>query len=303
MGRHHVRIFSTLTNVDLLGVSDLDRNNLTELERLYSVATFLDYRDMEGMVDAVSVAVPTSQHYEIAKFFMERGVHVLIEKPLARTVEEAKKLIEIGSLYDVKLQVGHIERFNPAVKVLPSILKNEKMISVSSERLGPYNPRVEDINVIYDLMIHDLDITLNLVGSEVSNMSAVGKRVISSEIDYATAHLSFRNGVIASLTSSRVTPQKVRRLAITTKDAFIEVDYTTSDVSIYRNTVPEYADFGYRQSGIIEKPYVQYEEPLRLELSSFIRCITLDEKPAVTGEDGLKALSIAEELNRMCEQV
>ena len=125
MGRHHVRIFSALTEVDLVGVSDLDRNNLTDLERLYSVATFLDYREMEGMVDAVSVAVPTSQHYEIAKFFMRRGVHVLIEKPLARTVEEAKQLIEIGCERDVKLQVGHIERFNPAVKGLPNILKNE----------------------------------------------------------------------------------------------------------------------------------------------------------------------------------
>ncbi len=285
LGQHHARVYSELPGVELVGVVDINRERAKEVARRYSTTPFFDYRDLFGRVDAVSIAVPTVLHRTIAGHFIEEGVNILIEKPVTTTLEEAKELMEMAAQKNVILQVGHIERFNSAVVELAKIVDNP--IFIDCCRMGPYVNRNTDVGVVLDLMIHDIDIVMSIVRSSVVKVTAFGCSVLSRQEDIANAQLVFQNGCIASLTASRVTRKKIRRMEITQVDSFISIDYLEQELAVYRKASSPLPQL------LIEKPMMQKGEPLRLELEHFVRCVRNGEKPLVGLEEGKNALEVA----------
>ncbi len=264
---------------------DINRERAQEVARRYSTTPFFDYRDLFGKVDAVSIVVPTMLHRDIAIHFIEEGINILIEKPVTTTLEEAKELMEMAARKNVVLQVGHIERFNSAVMELAKIVDNP--IFIECCRMGPYVNRNTDVGVVLDLMIHDIDIVMSIVKSNVVKISASGRSVFSRQEDIANAQLVFQNGCIANLTASRVTRKKIRRMEITQVDSFISIDYLEQELAVYKKTSSPLPQL------LIEKPVMQKGEPLRLELEHFIRCVRNGEKPLVGLEEGKNALEVA----------
>lgn len=285
LGQHHARVYSEIPGVELVGVVDINRERAKEVARRYSTIPFFDYRDLFGRVDAVSIAVPTVLHRTIAGHFIEEGVNILIEKPVTTTLEEAKELMEMAAQKNVILQVGHIERFNSAVVELAKIVDNP--IFIDCCRMGPYVNRNTDVGVVLDLMIHDIDIVMSIVRSGVVKVTAFGRSVLSRQEDIANAQLVFQNGCIASLTASRVTRKKIRRMEITQVDSFISIDYLEQELAVYRKASSPLPQL------LIEKPMMQKGEPLRLELEHFVRCVRNGEKPLVGLEEGKNALEVA----------
>jgi len=285
LGQHHARVYSELPGVELVGVVDINRERAREVARRYSTTPFFDYRDLFGKVDAVSIVVPTVLHRDIAAHFIEEGINILIEKPVTTTLEEAKELMEMAARKNVILQVGHIERFNSAVMELAKIVDNP--IFIECCRMGPYVNRNTDVGVVLDLMIHDIDIVMSIVKSNVVKISASGRSVFSRQEDIANAQLVFQNGCIANLTASRVTRKKIRRMEITQVDSFISIDYLEQELAVYKKTSSPLPQL------LIEKPVMQKGEPLRLELEHFIHCVRNGEKPLVGLEEGKNALEVA----------
>ncbi|MGQ9622674.1 MAG: Gfo/Idh/MocA family oxidoreductase [Candidatus Caldatribacteriaceae bacterium] len=285
LGQHHARVYSELPGVELVGVVDINRERAKEVARRYSTTPFFDYRDLFGRVDAVSIAVPTVLHRTIAGHFIEEGVNILVEKPVTTTLEEAKELMEMAARKNVILQVGHIERFNSAVVELAKIVDNP--IFIDCCRMGPYVNRNTDVGVVLDLMIHDIDIVMSIVRNSVVKVTAFGRSVLSRQEDIASAQLVFQNGCIASLTASRVTRKKIRRMEITQVDSFISIDYLEQELAVYRKASSPLPQL------LIEKPMMQKGEPLRLELEHFVRCVRNGEKPLVGLEEGKNALEVA----------
>ncbi|WP_438318546.1 Gfo/Idh/MocA family oxidoreductase [Candidatus Caldatribacterium sp. SIUC1] len=285
LGQHHARVYSELPGVELVGVVDINRERAREVARRYSTTPFFDYRDLFGKVDAVSIVVPTVLHRDIAAHFIEEGINILIEKPVTTTLEEAKELMEMAARKNVILQVGHIERFNSAVMELAKIVDNP--IFIECCRMGPYVNRNTDVGVVLDLMIHDIDIVMSIVKSNVVKISASGRSVFSRQEDIANAQLVFQNGCIVNLTASRVTRKKIRRMEITQVDSFISIDYLEQELAVYKKTSSPLPQL------LIEKPVMQKGEPLRLELEHFIRCVRNGEKPLVGLEEGKNALEVA----------
>lgn len=271
--------------MELVGVVDINRERAREVARRYSTTPFFDYRDLFGKVDAVSIVVPTVLHRDIAAHFIEEGINILIEKPVTTTLEEAKELMEMAARKNVILQVGHIERFNSAVMELAKIVDNP--IFIECCRMGPYVNRNTDVGVVLDLMIHDIDIVMSIVKSNVVKISASGRSVFSRQEDIANAQLVFQNGCIANLTASRVTRKKIRRMEITQVDSFISIDYLEQELAVYKKTSSPLPQL------LIEKPVMQKGEPLRLELEHFIHCVRNGEKPLVGLEEGKNALEVA----------
>ena len=295
VGHHHARIYSELPGVELVGVVDIDEARLRELGPRHRTYLCRDYRELLGMVDAVSVAVPTLLHYQIAKEFLESGVDVLVEKPIAQSLSQADELVEIAKASDRIFQVGHIERFNGAVKALEAIVKSPGFIEC--HRLGPFAHRNTDVDVVLDLMIHDIDIILNLIKSPVIAVTAVGVPVISDQVDIANARLQFESGCVANLTASRVSVERVRRIRIFQRDTFISLDYSQQEIAIYHR-VPAQADAvpGTNPRIIKEDLFIDKAEPLRVELESFIECVRSRKKPLVSGEEGRDALKVAAQI-------
>ncbi len=295
VGHHHARIYSELPGVELVGVVDIDEARLQELKARHSVHLCRDYRELLGKVDAVSVAVPTLLHYPIAKEFLEFGVDVLVEKPIAQSLAQADELVEIAKAGDRIFQVGHIERFNGAVKALEAIVRSPGFIE--SHRLGPFAHRNIDVDVVLDLMIHDIDIILNLIKSPVTSVTAVGVPVISDQVDIANARLQFESGCVANLTASRVSVERVRRIRIFQRDTFISLDYSQQEIAIYHripaegDTVPETSPRIVKEDLFIDKA-----EPLRVELESFVECVRSRKRPLVSGEEGRDALKVASQI-------
>jgi len=285
LGQHHARVYSELPGVELVGVVDINRERAREVARRYSTTPFFDYRDLFGKVDAVSIVVPTVLHRDIAAHFIEEGINILIEKPVTTTLEEAKELMEMAARKNVILQVGHIERFNSAVMELAKIVDNP--IFIECCRMGPYVNRNTDVGVVLDLMIHDIDIVMSIVKSNVVKISASGRSVFSRQEDIANAQLVFQSGCIANLTASRVTRKKIRRMEITQVDSFISIDYLEQELAVYKKTSSPLPQL------LIEKPVMQKGEPLRLELEHFIHCVRNGEKPLVGLEEGKNALEVA----------
>lgn len=304
MGQHHTRVLSLLKDVELVGVSDINIERGLNTASKYRVRFFEDYRDLLPYVDAVCIAVPTRLHYDVGMTCLLAGVHVLIEKPIAASITEAESLVNTAAESNYILQVGHIERFNPAFQELSKVLKTEELLALEAHRMSPYSQRANDVSVVLDLMIHDIDLFLELTASPVVSLTASGSRASDSGyLDYVTATLGFANGIVATLTSSKVTHRKIRRIAAHCKNSLTEADFLNNEILIHRQTtancVTDYGQVLYRQDGLIEKVYTSNIEPLHAELEHFVSCVRGGNQPSVGGEQALKALRLASVIEQM----
>jgi predicted dehydrogenase len=290
LGRHHARILSTLPGATLVGVVDIKADRAAEIAAAFGTRPFTDYRPLVGQVDAVSIAVPTESHLEVASAFLAAGIPVLVEKPLARSVAEADRLIELAAARGVVLAVGHTERFNPAVAAAARHLANPRFIEV--HRLGTFPERSLDIDVVFDLMIHDLDIVLSLVGGSVESIEAVGVPVLTGRVDIANARIRFDSGCIANITASRISRDRVRKIRFFQPDAYLSIDYAAQEVEIYR-LVRGGAPRPVIEGGKLDVPR---EEPLVRELADFLDAVRSGRAPLVTGHDGRRALDLAQRI-------
>jgi len=282
LGSIHARIYSQLKEAKLVGVCDLDEKRAREIAQDFNTDFYSDYRKLIPKVDAVSISVPTILHYQIGREFLNHKIHCLIEKPLTANLKEAKKLLELARKKSCILQVGHIERFNPAIRAIAKLPGAPRFIEC--HRLGQFSPRVKDIGVVLDLMIHDIDIVLALVKSKIKSLDAIGVKVLTGHEDIANARIKFKNGVIANLTASRVSDEAMRKIRIFKKDAYISLDYSRQEAMVYRKN---------KNKIIAKSAPIKKEEPLKAELKSFIRCIREGKKPLVSGYDAYDALRLA----------
>jgi predicted dehydrogenase len=287
LGRHHARILSDLPGVELVAVVDTNRARAEEIAEARRTRPLVDYREVVGQVDAVTIAVPTERHLEIALPLLQAGLPVLVEKPMARSLAEADAMIAAAKEAGVPLGVGHTERFNPAVAESRPLLADPRFIEV--HRLGTFPERSLDIDVVFDLMIHDLDVLLSLVTSDVESIEAVGVPVLTERVDIANARLRFANGCIANLTASRISRDRVRRIRFFQHSAYLSIDYTAQKIEVWR-LVKKDGAMPSIQGGAVE---VVQEEPLKRELVDFIDAARTGRAPAVPGEDGRRALELA----------
>lgn len=304
MGQHHTRILSLLKDVEFIGVSDVNIERGLETASKYRVRFFENYHDLLPHIDAVCIAVPTRLHHSVGMDCLQAGVHTLIEKPIAASIAEAESLVNAAAAANCILQVGHIERFNPAFQELAKVLKTEELLALEAHRMSPYSDRANDVSVVLDLMIHDIDLLLELAEAPVIKLTASGSRASDSGyLDYVTATLGFSNGIVATLTASKVTHRKIRRIAAHCKNSLTEADFLNNDILIHRQTTAHYTtDYGqvlYRQDGLIEKVYTSNIEPLHAELEHFVQCVRGGNQPSVGGEQALKALRLASLIEQM----
>ncbi|EAW35489.1 Gfo/Idh/MocA family protein [Lyngbya sp. PCC 8106] len=304
MGQHHTRVLSLLKDVQLVGVADINVERGLDTASKYRVHFFEDYQDLLEHVDAVCIAVPTRLHYSVGMSCLQAGVHVLIEKPIAASIAEAESLVNAAAKYQRILQVGHIERFNPAFQELSKVLKTEELLALEAHRMSPYSNRANDVSVVLDLMIHDIDLLLELVASPVVRLTASGSRAADSGyLDYVTATLGFANGIVATLIASKVTHRKLRSIVAHCKSSLTEADFLNNEILIHRQTTANYVtDYGqvlYRQDGLIEKVHTSNIEPLHAELEHFVHCVRGGNQPSVGGEQALKALRLASLIEQM----
>lgn len=292
MGEFHAKVYSELPNVELVAVVDIIEERANKVASQYYTKPYTDYKDICDKVDAISIAVPTTLHYKIASFFLEKKKHILLEKPMTTDISEAEALFKAGERNKVLLQIGHVERFNGAVCELKNIVQDP--IFIETKRLGPKNPRINDTGVILDLLIHDIDIVLSLISSPIEKTSIITKSVYSDYEDIANLQITFKNGCLASLTASRATEEKIRTLAITQADAYIFLDYAEQELDIHRRASSEYFTspnvLRYKQESFIERLFIHKDNPLKLELSHFIDCITNGTKPIVGKDEDIRSL-------------
>src|SRR5262245_24037216 len=298
MGERHCRAYAALHGAELVGISDIAIERGQAIAAKYGATFYPDFREMLSHVDAVTIATRTELHYPVAVEAMSRGVNVLIEKPLASDVDQASDLVDRAERSSLVLQVGHIERFNPAFLELEAVVQDFEIVAVGARRLSPFDTSNTEVDVVFDLMIHDLDLTLALLGDGVDRVQAHGRSGRTMATDYAVATLSMGSGPMATLTASRVTEQKVRMLEVTALGAYVEADLLNKSICIYRRTVPEYIEnhhrpLRYRQENVVERIHIPTAEPLMLELEDFIRCVREGATPRVTGRHGLRALDLA----------
>lgn len=296
MGENHVRVYSESRGVELAGVADLDTELASCVADEYGT-TARSVPDLLDHCDLVSVAVPTAAHFDTVKACLEAGVHVLVEKPITARLERGKELARLANERGLVLQVGHVERFNPAVRTAAELVTDLDIIAIEAKRLGPPVDRTTTDRVTLDLMIHDVDIVQSILGGGPTAIAATG----TADGQHATATLEF-DDVVATVTASRVSQRKVRRLTITATDCLVEIDYLDQSVLLYRDSFPEYvsADDGtrYRHESVIERPEVKNREPLRVELEAFVAAATSGSPPAVTADDGLRALETIHAIDR-----
>ncbi len=297
MGANHARVYRELPEVDLVGVCDHDEALARRVAAEYGTAS-LEFDALLEQCDAVTVAVPTNAHYDVVSTCLDAGVDVLVEKPIAETVEQGQALKEQACEAGRILQVGHIERFNPAVQTVAELVDDLEVICIEAERLGPPVNRMARGNVVFDLMVHDVDIVDALLGKRPNSVVATGVE----EGQYAAATLTY-DDVVASLTASRVTQKKVRKLTVTARECLLEVDYLQQSVLIHRDSYPEYLiDDGqrrYRHESVIERPRVDNGEPLRHELEEFVDAARTGSEPPVTAEDGIEALRTVQDISSL----
>ena len=287
LGQHHARILAALPGVELVGVADIKADRAHDIAAKYSTTPFSDAADLIGRVDGVCIATPTASHVEVALPFVESGAAVMVEKPLAASLAEADRLVAAADARGTLLATGHTERFNPAVAAALPLVSGPRFIEV--HRLGTFPERSLDIDVIFDLMIHDLDILLAIVREEVADVEAVGVNVLTPRIDIANARLRFTSGCIANLTASRISRDRVRKARFFQHDAYISIDYAAQELEVYR-LVAQNGGRPVIQGGRVE---VAGDEPLRRELEDFVSAIRDGRRPVVTGSDGRAALALA----------
>lgn len=295
LGRFHAQKYAMLPNVELVGVCDRNQEACNAVARELSVSAFYDYHDLFGKVDAVSIAATTNQHYAIAKECLVAGLHVLIEKPITETVAQANELIALAKEHGVKLQVGHLERFNSARLALEEYL--DKPLFIESQRLAPFKPRGTDVNVILDLMIHDIDIIQAIVKSPIVHIDAQGSPILSKAIDIANARITFANHCVANITASRISFKMERKTRIFQQDSYISIDYQNKEFALFKKgdgeMFPGIPDIVRHQSTFDKG------DALLEQIKAFVACIADDTIPLVTGIDGRDALATAETINAL----
>ena len=286
VGRHHARLYSELADVELVGIVDLQKSRAEEIAAQYKTTPFTDYRELFGRIDSSSLAIPTVDHARIGVDLLQHGIDVLVEKPIASTPEQARALTDAARLQNRVLQVGHVERFNPIVAAACELATKPQFFEI--HRLAEFSARSLDIDVVLDLMIHDIDIVLSLVPAAVREVRAVGIPILSAKADIANARVEFDDGCVANFTASRVSFEKTRKLRFFQPHDYISVDYasqTGTMVSLRMGRVTE------------RKLQPLNQEPLKLELAAFTRCVEERRPPVVGGEDGLRALELAMRIN------
>lgn len=290
LGSRHARLYAKMEKVGLVGLCDIDPAKET-VARKFRVPFYEDYRSLFGKVDAVSIVVPTQDHHRVAKEFLKEGIHLLIEKPITKTVEEADELLQIAKANQCLLQVGHVERFNSAFQAALPFVKNPMFIEC--HRLGPFKKRALDVGVTLDLMIHDIDVALALIGSPVERVDGVGINVLTGAEDIANARLTFQNGAVANLTASRLTQKSMRKIRIFAEEVYLSLD-----------TVGQKAMRYWKEKGIIHGKGIHFKrkEPLKEELASFADAVRTHRRPVVSGEEAREALRIALDVQEKIRQ-
>jgi len=308
LGRVHASLYASMPEVELIGVVDTDPAQAERVARELNVPAYTTHQPLLRLVQAVSIAVPTRHHFAVASHFLANGVPVLLEKPMTTTLQEAQQLVALSREHAAALQIGHVERFNPAVIAIRKHLDHPRYIE--ADRIGPFSFRSTDIGVVLDLMIHDLDIVLDLVESDVESIVAIGFPVLSANEDIANARLTFQNGCVANLTASRVSPKVMRKIRLFQRDAYISLDYEARKAQVYRKApglaagipIPAPVDpatADQLKKSLFEKfltvtdVHIDEQEPLRMELASFVQCVREHTEPLVSGEKGMRAIAVA----------
>ena len=306
MGWNHARVLSLLRDAELVGVADPDAARGALATEQFGCRWFADYNDLIEEVEAVCIAVPTLLHHPVGMACLKAGVHVLIEKPIAANEQEAGELIAAAEQAGRLLQVGHIERFNPAFRELLNVVANEEVVVLEGRRHSPHADRANDVSVVLDLMIHDIDLALELSGAPVVGFAAAGGRSSDGPIDYVTATLNFANGVAASLTASKMSHRKERCLTAHCRDSLVEADFLNRNLRIHRRAHESYSatrgELLYRHDGFIEEVSISPTEPLYTELEHFLQCVRGAAKPAVDGLQASRALRLADLIEQAVEQ-
>jgi len=299
LGQYHARILAKIKNCELVGIADIDKKVARRIAHVCKTEAFFDHKDLLDKVDAISIAVPTIHHFPVAKDFLNNEVHSFIEKPITTTVEEADELIAMAKKKKLVLQVGHIEHFNAAILKLKSIV--ERPMFVESHRLGPFLPRVKDIGVVLDLMIHDIDIIMRIVNSPIESFDAVGVPILTDKEDIANVRIRFKNGCTANVTVSRVTPKPMRKIRIFQRDAYISIDYRSQSMEVYRKVPVKHPKRGQIPARIVRKKIrLKVKNQLELELKHFLDCVEKDLQPVVSGEQARDALDT---ISRISNQI
>lgn len=307
MGRNHCRVYSSMRHIELVGVFDADRYAADLAASQCRVSRYAEIDDLLSEVDAVSIATPTSTHFNIAMHCLHQGVHVLLEKPIATNTIHGDALAEVARMNGLVLHVGHVERFNPAYRELRSLFGEMVPYAVDIRRLSPYLGSTRDVDVVMDLMTHDIDLALDLAGEMPASVSAHGISAHSGDIDHAVAHLRFANGLVVTLTASRLTEQQVRTVEVTAQDAYVVADLLHKNVSIYRNTVSEWTEDSQRISrhhleNIAEHVSVPSFEPLYLQLQFFIDCVNEQKVSPLSARAAINAVKLAEKIRWAANQ-
>lgn len=301
LGQYHAEKYASMEEADLVGIVDIDKKRAHEIAEKYGAKTYTNYKDLIGKVEAVSVVVPTTLHYPVAGHFLRQGIDVLLEKPMTCTLAEASRLIKLAKARNLILQVGHLERFNPAVVALRDHLENP--LFIESHRLSTFKGRGIDVDVVLDLMIHDIDIILNIVKSKLKDIHAVGVPVITPNTDIANVRLEFENGCTANVTVSRISNKNMRKIRIFQPNAYLSVDYARREIMVIKKTT---------QNGMYGFPGIEEQvtsfpesDSLAEELRAFVASVRTRKPPVVSGEDGQRALQVAlkimKQINRTIE--
>ena len=298
MGQQHCRVYSGLRQAQLVGVCDINPEAGRLVARRFDVPFFSNPAELIDSVEAISLVTPTPYHFDLAMQCFDHGVPVLIEKPIAETLEHAEILMKSAEASGIICQIGHIERFNPAYVELKNVLDEMSVLAINFRRLSAYAGSNTDVDVVLDLMIHDTDLVLNLVGEEPVSIAASGLSAYGKAVDYAVAQLRFNNGPLVTLTASRLTEEKIRSIEVTAQEAFLEGNLLSKTVTVHRRTVSQYLNTNkqnvkYRQESILESVLVPVVEPLQSELQQFIDCVIERKQPLVRPRDGYRALSLA----------
>ena len=293
LGKIHAKIYHDMPDVELVAVVDSDVKTAEAIARQYGCGALHSAAQLAGRVDAASVAVPTSVHLPVAEALLKNGIHIMLEKPVAPTVEESRAIVKLAAEQRAILQIGHLERFNAGVMKLAELADNPRFIEV--HRLGAFVERGTDVDVVADLMIHDIDIVLSLVRAELKSVSATGTRVVTEHVDIANARLEFDNGAVANVTASRVSRNRFRRIRVFSGDGYLGLNFTDQQLDY---TYPEKVGDGRFPKLVEQRVEVEPQLPLNAELAHFVECVRHKRKPLVTGEDGLLAVQVAQQVRR-----
>jgi len=294
MGASHCRVYSNMRHAKFVGVCDVNADLGKDVAKRYDVSFFRDVDSLLENVDAVSICTPTPDHFEIVKRCLDQGVHVMVEKPFTETLDQAEALKEAALNSKLVVQVGHIEKYNPAYMELQKVLEGMDVLAMNFNRLSPFQGSNVDVDVVLDLMIHDIGLVVDMFDTEPVSVDAHGFSVFTNTIDHGMAVIKYEPELLLTLTASRVTEQKIRGITVTTRDAYIEADLLHKTIDVHRRTLGNYVNqtdsHKYRQESLMERIVVPAAEPLFLELQDFVNCVAENKAPQVTAEDGYNAL-------------